>query len=595
MITLKEYCFLVLLCFLFSCRKDSVETTITNPNIDPKRLVETTVSGLVLDEQGFPIQDAKVTVGAIYSSSTVTDQNGYFKFTGFATKENGVIKIEKEQFFTSYVNISTNAKDTSRVKVLLRNLGSGTQIRGIEGGKVEVKNFGSVEFEPESFLDSEGKIYKGQVKVFFRGIDPFDQNLAKYIPAEMLSINANQDVQRLQSYGMVDVIIKAENDQELTLQKQAKLEIQVPQQQINSAPSSMPLWYLNDSSGFWVEEGRAILEGNKYIGYVNHFTPWNCDTIVNSFIVEGNIHVGTYHPEVELIYEDEVFGTKSILYPNTSGYFSYRIQSGGYGKLKIINDCDEIILQKEIPTVNARLNLGVLNLDEKYFSKISGTIVDCGFEPIKKGYVMIKLNDNAIPIFISGDQNGKFDAVVSNCHGFDNAYLIAYDALNNKQSKIIEFNSSDQLDFGLIRACDQSYSEGIYMFFEDGSHKILEPAVVDLIVKADSLNRREVFNIYAVDSDGQGGIAHYNVQLFRTRISANIFSAWDLSWTVNASNNFPYCNLIQNNSRFQILSLSEIKGEFVNILIKDASLNCGVINQNEIKKNVNISIKAKIN
>ena len=595
MITLKEYCFLVLLCFLFSCRKDSVETTITNPNIDPKRLVETTVSGLVLDEQGFPIQDAKVTVGAIYSSSTVTDQNGYFKFTGFATKENGVIKIEKEQFFTSYVNISTNAKDTSRVKVLLRNLGSGTQIRGIEGGKVEVKNFGSVEFEPESFLDSEGKIYKGQVKVFFRGIDPFDQNLAKYIPAEMLSINANQDVQRLQSYGMVDVIIKAENDQELTLQKQAKLEIQVPQQQINSAPSSMPLWYLNDSSGFWVEEGRAFLEGNKYIGYVNHFTPWNCDTIVNSFIVEGNIHVGNYHPEVELVYEDELYGTKSILYPNTSGYFSYRIQSGGYGKLKIINDCDEIIFQKVIPTVNARLNLGVLNLDEKYFSKISGTIVDCGFEPIKKGYVMIKLNDNAIPIFISGDQNGKFDAVVSNCHGFDNAYLIAYDALNNMQSKIIEFNSSDQLDFGLIRACDQSYSEGIYMFFEDGSHKILEPAVVDLIVKADSLNRREVFNIYAVDSDGQGGIAHYNVQLFRTRISANIFSAWDLSWTVNASNNFPYCNLIQNNSRFQILSLSEIKGEFVNILIKDASLNCGVINQNEIKKNVNISIKAKIN
>ena len=208
MITLKEYCFLVLLCFLFSCRKDSVETTITNPNFDPKRLVETTVSGLVLDEQGFPIQDAKVTVGAIYSSSTVTDQNGYFKFTGFATKENGVIKIEKEQFFTSYVNISTNAKDTSRVKVLLRNLGSGTQIRGIEGGKVEVKNFGSVEFEPESFLDSEGKIYKGQVKVFFRGIDPFDQNLAKYIPAEMLSINANLKVQRLQSLNITPSMIK---------------------------------------------------------------------------------------------------------------------------------------------------------------------------------------------------------------------------------------------------------------------------------------------------------------------------------------------------------------------------------------------------
>ncbi|MBK8735653.1 MAG: hypothetical protein IPL98_07040 [Saprospiraceae bacterium] len=205
---------------------------------------------------------------------------------------------------------------------------------------------------------------------------------------------------------------------------------------------------------------------------------------------------------------------------------------------------------------------------------------------------MIKLNDNAIPIFISGDQNGKFEAVVSNCHGFDNTYLIAYDGLNNKQSKIIEFNSSDQLDFGLIRACDQSYSEGIYMFFEDGSHKILEPAVVDLIIKADSLNRREVFNILAVDSDGNGGIAYYNIQLFRTKISANSFSVWNLLWT-QMQRNFPYYYLYHNNLEFEIFSLSDIKGKFVNILIKNMKVNY-VTNQSIEKSNVNISIKAKI-
>ena len=206
---------------------------------------------------------------------------------------------------------------------------------------------------------------------------------------------------------------------------------------------------------------------------------------------------------------------------------------------------------------------------------------------------MVKLNDNAIPIFISGDQNGKFDAVISNCHGFDNAYLIAYDAIKNKQSAKIEFNSKDESSFGLIRACDQSYSEGIYMFFEDGTHKIIEPAVVDQILKSDSLNSREVYNIYAMDSDGQGGLAHYTIQLFRTKISANIFSDWQLAWGASASKDFAKYSLDQNNLRFEIFSLSDIKGEFVNLLIKDASLDYGV-NHNEIKKNVNISVKAKI-
>jgi len=42
-------------------------------------------------------------------------------------------------------------------------------------------------------------------------------------------------------------------------------------------PTSIPLWYFNESNGLWKQDGTATKTGNTYVGEVSHFSWWNCD------------------------------------------------------------------------------------------------------------------------------------------------------------------------------------------------------------------------------------------------------------------------------------------------------------------------------
>ena len=57
----------------------------------------------------------------------------------------------------------------------------------------------------------------------------------------------------------------------------ATLTTPIPLSTRSSAPATIPLWYVDPSTGLWKEEGTASKQGNNYVGTVKHFTYWNCD------------------------------------------------------------------------------------------------------------------------------------------------------------------------------------------------------------------------------------------------------------------------------------------------------------------------------
>lgn len=54
--------------------------------------------------------------------------------------------------------------------------------------------------------------------------------------------------------------------------KKVKMSNKVPNELLDKAPSTIPLWYFDESLGYWIEKGEAHLVNDSYVGEVGHFS-----------------------------------------------------------------------------------------------------------------------------------------------------------------------------------------------------------------------------------------------------------------------------------------------------------------------------------
>ena len=87
----------------------------------------------------------------------------------------------------------------------------------------------------------------------------------------------------------VEMVDDAGNKLQLASGQPAILTFTIPDTLLSLAPASIPLWYFNDSSGRWIQQGTAVKQGNTYVGQVGHFTYWNCDAPMGT--VNFKVHV----------------------------------------------------------------------------------------------------------------------------------------------------------------------------------------------------------------------------------------------------------------------------------------------------------------
>jgi len=65
----------------------------------------------------------------------------------------------------------------------------------------------------------------------------------------------------------------------------------------SALPTTIPLFYLDETTGLWVQEGNAMLQGTApsqyYEGTVTHFTTWNGDRVLDTVYVNGCVQEST--------------------------------------------------------------------------------------------------------------------------------------------------------------------------------------------------------------------------------------------------------------------------------------------------------------
>ncbi|MDF2187809.1 hypothetical protein [Paraflavitalea sp. CAU 1676] len=443
--------------------------------------VDAQISGRVIDDQKLPVSGATVKVG---TSILTTDINGEFKFSKVQVdKTAALVLIEKAGFFQGIKTlIVETGKEHQVVIQLIRKTTTGT-ITGSAGGTITLPDGGgSIVFEPNSMMNPANKAgYSGAVSVSAFFINPTAENFQEIMPGTLRGVDANNNVTGLQSYGMMAVELSGANGEKLQLAggRKATLRFPIPTSLQGEAPTTIPLWSLNDTTGLWREEGIATKQGNEYVGTVGHFSFWNCDVpyqfVEFSATIRDQQNAPVAYTKVIITTNNGTANVSGSGNTNAEGVVGGFIPARQPLKIKIVDKCGRELHNQDIGPFTAKANLGNISITTSYTAvTFSGTAATCNGTPVIDGVADIILDEQNYRAKIT---NGNFSITILRCNATAaEARITVFDVTNNKGSAVKTVTvTNTAVALGQLMACGDMPNEYILYIFNGASHLFKAP------------------------------------------------------------------------------------------------------------------------
>lgn len=262
---------------IVSCKKEGDDTTDNNnSNNNPPPTSSTYLCGTVIDRVGNVVVGAEVKFGTL---AQTTNEFGYFAFGTVATGERCYVNVKHDGYFETGLGVIADLGGTTNVKVVLIDNTPDNMFNSTNGASILTVNGALVIFPANGIANSDGTPYSGNVHTSVEYLNPDDPDFGQVIPGGDLIAVQNGGQEQLISYGMLLVRMTDPGGNELNLLPPATAELNfpVPASMSSNAPATMPLWYFNEETGYWEEEGSLTLNGDVYTGTVSHFSSWNAD------------------------------------------------------------------------------------------------------------------------------------------------------------------------------------------------------------------------------------------------------------------------------------------------------------------------------
>jgi hypothetical protein len=429
--------------------------TNSNPNhIPPDQTVTASLQGRVVDQNGIPVQGAVVTSGA---ATTSTDINGLFSFSGISMSSRfGYVTAAKQGFFTGSRSIITNASASNYVSIQLipQNV-SGTFPAPV-GGKVAVATGDTATFAASSVEASSGTPYTGMVTVYATYLNPTDPNLYQFMPGDLRGIGSDGYETALQSFGMMDVEMEdaAGNKLQLAPGQQALLTFTIPDSLQSIAPATIPLWYFNDTTGRWIEQGSAMRQGNTYVGQVGHFTYWNCDAPMGT--VNFTVHIADQYgnplPYHYIQFTLPGYGSRGG-YTDSTGFAQGLIPKSEHLLMQVLAECGGFVGGVNVGPALTDQNLGTIKVTIVNAKlTITGNVVDCSNNPVDSGYVNALVDGLNYRAMVTG---GTFTLPVDRCYQSSASVQLVAGDLSTGQAGSVTTITADTgtVSAGTLTAC----------------------------------------------------------------------------------------------------------------------------------------------
>ena len=242
----------------------------------------------------------------------------------------------------------------------------------------------------------------------------------------------------------------------------SKLIMPIPASLQASAPATIPLWYVDEQTGIWKEEGAATRNGNLYSGDVKHYTFWNCDfafpAVPVSFTIKNAAGYPVVHAFVKIVRasapgQPMVYGfTDSLGQGNTS------VAANEALIMNIYDPCGTIVYTQNLGPFNQATDLGVISLPASVNKviTITGQLKNCNGGPVTHGWAI--LNYEHVNRLAAVNSNGEFNLSFIACaNGSSTASFAGVDLTNNQQGSTQNITiSSSVTNVGVYNVCGTS-------------------------------------------------------------------------------------------------------------------------------------------
>jgi hypothetical protein len=249
--------------------------------------------GTAVDTSGYSLSNVTVSIGG---KTGTTNAQGWFSISNISPGNTQVVKFSKTGYASTYQVTNIIQGLSSFVKPALKPVDKTETFDATQGATITNSADGSyVKFDANAFSTRLGALFSGMASVSLTSFDPSDENDANAFPGEYIGQAANDTVGSLKSFGFMDVVVTDQNGEELELAsgKNASISIQVPSvmQSDAAAMGTCPLWYFDNSTGMWLEEGQGTYNASSesFVGNVSHFSTWNYDIMYPRAFISGRV------------------------------------------------------------------------------------------------------------------------------------------------------------------------------------------------------------------------------------------------------------------------------------------------------------------
>lgn len=298
-----------------------------------------TVTGTVISAMtGTAIAGATVRSGA---TTVISAADGSYTLTA-GVSERAIISITAAGFAETFQVARLATGRIASLEVQLLPVGVTQSVTIAAGGTVTVPDSSAqVTFPPGGLIPVTGGTPAATVNVSLTPINPAIDS--RVMPGDYTTVPTGSAAPvSIESFGALLVDIRDDSGTRYNLAAGQVSTVRIPLGTLSaSPPRAIPLFYFNETTGFWVEEGSATLAGaapNQYYeGTVTHFSFWNADRVMDTVFVTGCVRDAANQPVANVVVRSDgvdYSGSASTV-TAVDGGFRVAVRRGGLATLSV--------------------------------------------------------------------------------------------------------------------------------------------------------------------------------------------------------------------------------------------------------------------